>query len=344
MEELKRLKIEIVRPNINECFPEFKTEKNKVYYGLGAIKNVGFEAISNIVNEREKNGKFKSLVDFINRVDAKDVNKLQLEGLVKAGVFDEFDQDRNKILNSIPKIIQQIKNINDDKLNHQSNLFNDNNTQSDFDYVKSKGWTKKELLLEEFKSLGFYISDHPLNEYSEIFNQLKITSYKDFLTNNDNEALVAGTIMSIQEKKSAKGTPFAIVKFSDNKGEFELFLFAEILVQNRDKIKESESFVLTLQKDKLIKESSQRRTNVRKILSINEIINKPYSKVTIELNENYDINELKKLLENKGQTEISLIIHNKNKKIYYNLQSSRKLDFNHLKAIKSKEYVRKITV
>ena len=150
--------------------------------------------------------------------------------------------------------------------------------------------------------------------------------------------------MSIQEKKSAKGTPFAIVKFSDNKGEFELFLFAEILVQNREKIQESESFVLTLQKDKFINDSSQRRVNVRKILSLDDIINKPYSKVTIELNENYDINELKKLLKNKGQTEISLIIHNKNKKVYYNLQNSRKFDFNHLKTIKNKEYVKKITV
>ena len=122
VEELKRLKIKIVRPEINKCFAEFKAEINKIYYGLGAIKNVGFEAISNIVKEREKNGKFKSLIDFINRVDIKDVNKLQLEGLVKSGVFDEFDRDRNKILNSIPKIIQQIKNINDDKLK-QSNKF-----------------------------------------------------------------------------------------------------------------------------------------------------------------------------------------------------------------------------
>ena len=123
VEELKKLKIEIVKPSINNCFSDFKATKNKIIYGLGAIKNVGLEAISNIINEREKNGTFKSLTDFINRVNAKDVNKLQLEGLVKAGVFDEFDKDRNKILNSIPKIIQQIKNINDDKDSHQSNLF-----------------------------------------------------------------------------------------------------------------------------------------------------------------------------------------------------------------------------
>ena len=78
---------------------------------------MGYEAISNIVNEREKNGKFKSFNDFIKRVDSKDVNKLQLEGLTKAGVFDEFYKDRNKIFTSIPKIIQKIKNMNDDKKN-----------------------------------------------------------------------------------------------------------------------------------------------------------------------------------------------------------------------------------
>jgi DNA polymerase-3 subunit alpha len=345
VEELKRLKIQIIRPCINECFGEFKAETNKIYYGLGAIKNVGFEAISNIIKEREKNGKFKSLVDFVNRIDSKDVNKLQLEGLVKAGVFDTFNSDRNQILKSIPKIIQQIKNINEDKLSNQTNLFNENSDEkNDFDYIQSSTWTKKELLFEEFKSLGFYISDHPLNEYGEIFNQLKITSYKEFLVNSDSEAQVAGTIMSIQEKKSAKGTPFAIVKFSDNGGEFELFLFAEILINNRDKIKESESFVLTLQKDKSILDVSKRRINLRKIVSLDDIINKPYSKVTIELKENYNIEEIKKLLTKEGQTEINLIINNDNQRIHYNLQNARKFDFNQLKALKSKEYVKKITV
>ena len=281
----------------------------------------------------------------MNRIDSKDVNKLQLEGLVKAGVFDIFNSDRNQILKSIPKIIQQIKNINEDKLSNQTNLFNENSDEkNDFNYIQSCTWTKKELLFEEFKSLGFYISDHPLNEYGEIFNQLKITSYKEFLVNSDSEAQVAGTIMSIQEKKSAKGTPFAIVKFSDNGGEFELFLFAEILINNRDKIKESESFILTLQKDKSILDVSKRRINLRKIVSLDDIINKPYSKVTIELKENYDIEEIKKLLAKEGQTEINLIINNDNQRIHYNLQNARKFDFNQLKALKSKEYVKKITV
>ena len=86
-EELKRLNIKIYRPCINKCYAEFIPKENSLYYALGAIKNVGFEAISQVVNEREKNGEYISISDFINRVDPKSINKLQLEGLVKAGAL-----------------------------------------------------------------------------------------------------------------------------------------------------------------------------------------------------------------------------------------------------------------
>ena len=345
VEELKRLKVDIIRPSINRCFAEFKAIEGKIYYGLGAIKNVGFEAISNIINERETNGKYKSLSDFINRVDSKDVNKLQLEGLTKAGAFDDFDKDRNKIFESIPKIIQQIKIINDERSSNQSNLFEANdNLINNFEFVKSKPWKQKELLSEEFKSLGFYISNHPLNEFEDIFKQLNISSYHKFYSSNNNESLVAGTIMSIQEKKSAKGTPYAIIKFSDQKGEFELFLFSEILISNRDKLKESESFIITLQKDKTLNENFKKRLNVKKIVSLDQILNKPYSKVTIELKENFKLNEIKDILSKNGDTKINIIIRDRNRKANYLLQNNRKFDLSHFKALKAKDYVAKITV
>tara|TARA_B100000886_G_scaffold337717_1_gene299013 strand:+ start:70 stop:3486 length:3417 start_codon:yes stop_codon:yes gene_type:complete len=345
VEELKRLKVEIIRPNINKCFAEFKAIDRKIYYGLGAIKNVGFEAISNIINEREKNGEFNSFLDFIRRVDSKDINKLQLEGLTKAGVFDEFDKNRGKIFHSITKLIQYNKNLNDDRDNNQSSLFeNSDNFDKDFEFSPANPWKQKELLNEEFKSLGFFISDHPLNEYSEIFKQLNIISYNDFYHNSQSEGIVAGTIMSIQEKKSSKGTPYAILKLSDNKEEFELFLFSEILISNRDKLTESESVVLTLQKDKSSNESSKKRINVKKLLSINEVIDKPYSKVTIELSENFKIDEIKKILSSMGETQIDIIINNENKKVSYTLENKRNFDLKRYKALKDREYVSKITV
>ena len=150
--------------------------------------------------------------------------------------------------------------------------------------------------------------------------------------------------MSIQEKKSAKGTPYAIIKFTDKQAEFELFLFAEILVANRDKLKESESFVLTLQKDKTTGETEKKRVNVKKVLSLRDVINRPYTKVTIELKNDYNIDEIKELLSNKGETEIKLLIKDKNRQALFSLQENRKFDLNHLKALKAKKYVEKITV
>ncbi len=345
VEELKRLRIDIIRPSINKSFAEFKAIDGKIYYGLGAIKNVGFEAISNIIKEREKNGQFNSLDDFINRVSSKDVNKLQLEGLTKAGVFDDFNKDRNKIICSIPKIIQQIKNVSENKSSNQSTLFgNQDDNDPSFEFLPSKSWNQKEILNEEFKSLGFYISNHPLNEYYEAFNQLNIISYNDFLKSDKNEALVAGTIMSIQEKKSAKGTPYAIIKFSDKKREFELFLFAETLVKNRNILKESESFVLTLQKDTTSINIQRSRINIKKILSLNDVINKPYSKVVIELKDNCKIAEIKEILSDQGDTEVSIVIKDQNKKVYYSLKNNRKFKLSHLKALKAKDYVEKIDV
>ena len=345
VEELKRLNIKVVRPCINNCFAEFKANNNVIYYGLGAIKSVGFLAISNIVKEREKNGKFKSLTDFINRVNPKDVNKLQLEGLVKAGAFDLIDKNRKKLFNSIPKIIQTIKNKYDEKISKQSNLFEDDTFSEikKFEFESDEFWSSKELLYEEFLSLGFYISDHPLNEYKEIFNQLKIKSYKEFINNDANESLVAGTIMSIQEKKSSKGTSFAIIKFSDNSSEYEIFLFSELLVKNREILKESNSFILTLQKDRLISENAQRRINIKKILGLDEMINKPYEKVSIELNNDYNLQELKDTLREEGQTEIQLIIKDKNKSLSFKLEKLRKFDLSIFNDVKNKQYVKKIS-
>ena len=150
--------------------------------------------------------------------------------------------------------------------------------------------------------------------------------------------------MSIQEKKSAKGTPYAIVKFSDKESEFELFLFAEILISNREILKESDSFVLTLQKDIINGEGLKKRINVRKISKLDDLINKPYSKVTIELKNNYNIEEIKDIISNKGETQINLIIKDRNKRVFYLLKENRKFDLNHIKALKAKNYVEKITV
>ena len=342
VDELKRLKVEVVRPDINECFADFKTVRKRILYGLGAIKNVGSEAITNLIEEREKNGKFKSLMDFLRRVNPKDINKLQLEGLVKSGAFDKIEKNRKGIFNSIPKMIQLNKLFYDEKISKQSNLFDlkDETKSEKFIFDNTSVWESKELLNEEFKSLGFYISDHPLNNYSSIFLQLNIKPFRDFITDHNNEGIVTGTLMSLQEKKSSKGTPFAIAKFSDNYGEFELFIFSELLIQNREILKEGESFVITLFKET---KTEQKRVNVKKIISLDNLLNSNYKKVSIEINDNSNFNELKKLLEKKGETEIKIVLKENDNKFTFKLENLRKFDLKLFNEVKNRQYVKKIT-
>ena len=342
VDELKRLKVNVVRPDINDCFADFRTSEKTILYGLGAIKNVGSEAVSNLINEREAKGKFKSLTDFIKRVNPKDINKLQLEGLVKSGAFDKLEKNRKGILETIPKLIQLNKIYHEEKISKQSNLFDneDNSKNEKLKLNTDEKWSNKELLSEEFKSLGFYISDHPLNNYKNIFSKLNIKPYREFITDKKNEGLISGTLMTIQEKKSSKGTPFAIAKFSDTFGEYELFIFSEILIANRDMLKEGESFVITLFKDV---SGDQKRVNVKKIVSLNNLINNNFKKVSIEIDEKLDLQELKKLLEKKGETEVQLIIRQKDTKFTVKLENPRKFDLKLLNEVKNREYVKKIT-
>ena len=345
VEELKRLNIEIVRPNINTCFADFKPEKNKIYYALSGIKSVGREAVSNLINERQKNGKFKSINDFIKRSNPKDINKLQLEGLTKAGAFDDLEKNRKALFESIPKIIQLNKSLWEEKESNQNSLFADSSDRNEviFKTETNNNWSSNDILMNEFQSIGFYMSDHPLNIYTDYFDKMKIVSFNHFNQSSESTALVAGTIMSIQEKKSSKGTPFAIVKFSDLESEFELFLFSDLLVLNRDKLKTANSFILTLQKDSFNQDNISRRINIKKLVSLNDFTKKEYDKVTIELKNQSNLDDLQNLLKEDGNTKIEIKIRKTSKVYTFALKNLRKFNVGTFNHIKDKEYVEKIS-
>ena len=148
--------------------------------------------------------------------------------------------------------------------------------------------------------------------------------------------------MSIQEKKSAKGTPFAIIKFTDLKSEFELFLFSDLLVSNRDKLKASNSFIITLQKDSIKDSLSLQRVNIKNIIPISDFINKSYNNVTIEINGKSNMEELKDLLSDIGETKVQIKVIRNSKVYIFSLKKPRKFNFNTFSALKNKEYIKKI--
>jgi len=345
-EELKRLNIKVQRPCINECYPEFVPRENTLFYALGAIKNVGFEAISQVIIEREKNGKFKSISDFINRINPKNINKLQLEGLVKAGAFDCIFVNRKVLYDNIPNIIQNSKNTYENKVQNQSSLFLDDN-QKVFYLMQDKNssnWVNNEMLSKEFESVGFYLSNHPLEDYKDVLEQYKTKSFKDFENGNDIESFVAGTIMSIKEKKTTKGTSYAIIKFSDQSKVFELFLFSEILEISRKNLIEGKSFLLTIIKDKVNKENRFRRINVRKIVSLEKITKLNYDNVHIEIDTSDSLKKLHESIKEKGNSKIQISIAEKDKNYLFELKDKRKFDFETLKYLNREPYIKKINV
>jgi len=345
-EELKRLKINVQRPCINKCYAEFIPQENNLFYALGAIKSVGFEAISQVVKEREKNGEFQSIGDFINRVNPKDINKLQLEGLVKAGAFDSIFENRKVLYENITNIIHNSKTIYENKVQNQSSLFTDD-TQKVSYLMKDKNlpnWANEEILSKEFQSVGFYLSNHPLEDFKDVLEQYNTKSFNDFENTHDRESFVAGTIMSIKEKKTAKGTPFAIIKFSDQSKVFELFLFSEILEVNRKKLTESKSFLLTLIKDKVNQENRFRRINVRKIISLEEVSGLNYSNVHIEINSSDSLQKLHENLKEMGDSKIKISLTKQDKKYLFILKNNRKFDYETLKYLNQEPYIKKISV
>jgi DNA polymerase-3 subunit alpha len=337
-EELKRINVEIIRPDINECYQDFRTENDKFYYALGGIKAVGSEAISNIVKERIANGRFKSINDFIKRVDPKNINKLQLEGLVKAGAFDRLNSNRQSIFNSIPNIITKSKNDFDNKIANQIDLFGESEENEINILENTKDWEFEERLSKEFEAVGFFISDHPLNQFKEIFDDYKIIDYQYFYQNDDiKENNIAATLLKVTERKTAKGNSYAVLKLTDLTSVFELFIFSDVLDLNRDILKEGSSLILTLTKNISSDEDKTKRINVRKIASLKDLFNSPIKEVTLNLSSKVQLKEIKNFLDEKGETLVNINIFDKSKISTFKLKTLRNLDRKTINIIRNKE-------
>ena len=337
-EELKRLNIEIIRPDVNECYSDFKTENNKFYYALGGIKAVGSEAISNIVEERLNNGKFSSINDFIKRVNPKNINKLQLEGLVKAGAFDKLNNNRQSIFNSIPTLISKSKIDFDNKTANQIDLFGDEEGNEVNLIAEIKDWEFEERLSKEFEAIGFFISDHPLNQFKEIFDDYKIIDYHKFNSDDEiKENNIAATLLKVQERKTAKGNSYAVLKLTDLSSVFELFIFSDILDLNRDLLKEGSSLILTLSKTISNDEDKIKRINVRKIASLKNLFNTTIKEITLNIKSKDQLNEISEFLNEQGDTIVNINISNNIETHNFRLKNQRNIDRKSINLLRNKE-------
>ena len=326
-EELKRININVIRPDINKCFADFQFDEDNFYYALGGIKSVGFEAISNVVKEREKNGNFKSINDFLNRVNPKDINKLQLEGLVKAGAFDNIEINRQALFNSIPNFILKTKSIYENKAANQIDLFAADDDQDNKIVQNIEDWKFEDRLSREFEAVGFFISDHPLNQFKEIFDDYKIVDYVKFNLDDDiKDANIAATLLKITERKTARGNSYGVIKFTDLTSVFELFIFSDILELNREVLIEGSSLIITLIKTISKDENKSKRINVQKIASLKDLFNKPVNEIVFNIKSIKDIDKISDLVDEEGTTEVTININDENNDISFKLKNKRLID------------------
>tara|TARA_B100001175_G_scaffold16407_1_gene12499 strand:- start:2266 stop:5676 length:3411 start_codon:yes stop_codon:yes gene_type:complete len=339
-EELKRLNINVIRPNINTCFADFNSNGQDFLYALGAIKNVGFEAISNIVKERTKNGKYKNISDFINRTNPKNINKLQLEGLVRAGAFDEINNNRQSLFNSIPNIILKSKNNFENKMDNQINLFDDESKTNDDFLEKIDNWETENKLSKEFETLGFFMSDHPLNQYKLLFNQYNLINYDHFIDDkNILSSNIACTVLKVQEKKTQKGNSYAIVKLSDLSSVFEIFVFSDIFELNREKLVEGSSLMITLIKNFTDDAKTQKKINVKKIVTLKEMLNRSFDELNFKLNNIDELVKLKNLSKESGKTKITFQVSDNENNYTFILRDKRNIDNNIINELKIRENI-----
>ncbi|HUA56077.1 MAG TPA: DNA polymerase III subunit alpha [Candidatus Sulfotelmatobacter sp.] len=251
-QELQRLKVPLLPPDINRSEPHFSVETlpdggKAVRYALAAVKNVGAHAMEVVIAERQSGGPFASLFDFARRLDTRVVNKRQLENLAAAGAFDGLNPHRAQVYAAVEMLIRHAGSAAAERESNQVNLFGEVSVD-DMPLPVVADWEPNDRLRREFEAIGFYLSAHPLDDYARALARLGVVKQAE-LTNRvvdgSTRAKLAGIVISKQERTSARGNRFAFVQMSDTSGVFEVTLFAEVLAASRPLLESGKPLLIT---------------------------------------------------------------------------------------------------
>ncbi|MDY6968259.1 MAG: DNA polymerase III subunit alpha, partial [Spirochaetota bacterium] len=233
--------IQIFLPDVNSSEMDFTIEGNSVRFGLSAIKGVGEKAIESILNARNRMGSFKTIKDFLEKIDQLSVNRGVFESLIKAGAFDPIYNNRASLFVSVDKLIETAKQLQQDKASGQGNLFdfmNENNSRSGnngIELADISDWESNEKLAYEKEVLGIYISGHPLLKYDKEIQDLPCTTISELLEKKTNgETPVIGIMNDLKIKASKNGNRFAEGIIEDMGGVVSALIFNKILTLHEE--------------------------------------------------------------------------------------------------------------
>lgn len=242
-QELVRHGILLLQPDINRSYATFRPEiqesgKGAVRYALAAIKGVGAAAMQSLIAAREAGGPFKDLFDLAERIDPRVINRKQMEGLACAGAFDPLCKSRAQVIAATDILLKHSHSLADEKSSGQASIFGTMDVAPRPSLPQAKAWDELTRLQKEFQSLGFYLSAHPLDNYSALLERLGVATSASVPARRQmggsSRYKLAGIVMARQERTSKSGNRFAFVSASDATGSFEVTVFSDLLASCRE--------------------------------------------------------------------------------------------------------------
>ncbi|SPQ00579.1 DNA polymerase III alpha subunit [Candidatus Sulfobium mesophilum] len=257
--ECRKMRIEMLPPDINLSAREFMVIGNSIRFGLEAVKGVGGAAIESIIEIRSGGGAFKSIADFVTRVDPRKVNKKVLESLVKAGAFDSLGVTRAAAMKTVAELLNG-KPKNDG----QQSIFGEMPAGTTEDVAE---WEEAELLSNEKEALGFYITGHPLARFETVLKRIKAKKTSEVESASDREDIVIGGVLRAIKKKNVKSTGdmMAYVSLEDDEGSVEVIIFSE-LYKNTNALLKKDALVLV--KGNIDKDEKGVRVRAREVSAL----------------------------------------------------------------------------
>jgi len=348
-QELEKLEISFLKPDINFSKEQFTIErsesKKSIRFGLSAIKGVGSKSIKSVVSVREQKGKFKSIIDFLKRVEPEVINKRQLEKLIQSGSFDSIEINRSKLFFNVPQFVN-LFGSNNSKLN-QNLLFQEEEISFEDKNLfnqKIPVWNSSETLKNELEVVGFYFSDHPLKHYPQKFFEIQnISMFNDIdLNKNGKKIRLCGSVLDIKERSNKDGRKYAFVTVSEVNSQYELSIFSENLSKFRYLLKEGNLLIFDID---IILNNNDPRFVIRIIKKLESEFNNLEKKIDIFIEPDQLIEYKDSLfsIKHSSKSKISIFMNINNKLINFNsnskyslmsykqldlLKNSKKLDYN----------------
>ena len=232
LSEARDMGVKVSTPDINLSSSDFTVNDNEILFGLSAVRNVGDITADKIVLERESNGHFESIEDFLSRIDSRSLNKRGVEALIQGGGLDKFGLTRKGMFDSAIELIENAKELKANKENNQGSLFEMEDSNSTTINIKNTEWDKKELLEREREMLGFFVSEDPLEGYGEVLKSESSHSIIELQSLEDEEEInvtISGLISNVQKRVSRRGNPWIQFDIQDLTGSSGVLLFNKLV-------------------------------------------------------------------------------------------------------------------